>query len=153
MRRGWPLFTLMLLLTGGFALRAGDTPEQQLEHARKLREGKQPEAALAILEKLAKDSPPSQAVTVAIELARTRAQIALREDVEQRPAYLLKVRAGLTALASDPKTADPEAILEAARIDAFLGKAVAQQARLADDPRGAENLLSEADGHFTKAAK
>ena len=38
----------------------------------------------------------------------------------------------LTALIADPKTADPEAILEAARIDALLGKAIAQQARVAD---------------------
>src|SRR5438874_13571791 len=104
MRRGWPLFTLMLLLTAGFALRAGDTREQQLEQARKLRDGKQPEAALAILEKLAKDSPPALAGALAVELARTRAQLALRQEAEQRPAYLLKARAGLIALVADPKT-------------------------------------------------
>ena len=49
----------------------------------------------------------------------------------------------LRSLAQDPKTGDPAAILEAARIDVLIGRAHAQQSRLTEDPRDAGNLLSD----------
>ena len=142
MPRRLPVLTMMLLLAGGFALRAGDTPEARLEQARKLRDKREPQAALDILEQLAKNPPPSLAGALSLELAKTRAVLALQQEVERRPAYLLKARAELTAWVTDPKTADPAAVVEAARIDVLLGKATARQAALTTDPRGAENLLT-----------
>src|SRR5436309_1091504 len=129
MRRGLPLLTLTVLLAGGFAPGAEQQHQAQLEQARQLRNQKQPQDALAILQQLAKDPPESLVTVLPVELARTRVQLAMQQEIVQRPAYLLKARAELTALIKDPKTGDPAAILEAARIDVLIGTALAQQSR------------------------
>jgi hypothetical protein len=152
MKRPLALLTWMLLLPAGFAP-GGETPEAQLDRARKLREQKQYQPALDILEKLAKSPPASIASTLPLELARTRTQLALTQEIDIRAGTLSRARGDLAALLVDTKSADADAVLEAAHIDILLAKALLRTAKLAEDARAADAQLARAETHFSKGVK
>lgn len=88
-----------------------------------------------------------------VDKARALREEALKLPPEQRLGALLKARAALGDAVNQVKSADPQAVVEAARIDVLLGKASALAAQSAEDGREAENLTGQADAYLTRAIK
>jgi hypothetical protein len=154
MKRTILLLTLTCLLAGGFALRAGEPPEVQLEFARKLRDKKLPTYALAVLEKLSKKLPPGLEKILPLELARTRVMTARLQDIDQREGALRQSRDELEALAKLPGTPEgAEALFERARVAALLGQTLQQQAGRTDEPGVAAKWTAEADKLYQTASQ
>jgi hypothetical protein len=149
MPRRLRLTALTLLILPGFALAGGS----ELENARKLRADKQPQAALDILEKLAKSQPKGADKTIQLELAITRLELARLSEPEQRPAILLQAANDLTPFLQDIKNADPQVVIQAARIADWQGKTAGQMARKDSDAAFAERMRGEAIKYFKASAK
>jgi hypothetical protein len=137
----------MVVAAVRFAPGAGETPDAVLEQARKLRAQKQPQAALKLLERLADKAPTALKNVLALELARTRVQLALQQGLQLRTGLFLKARNDLAPLAGDG-----DGLLETARIDVWLARTRAQQARLKTGLEAA-SIMAKADQHFADAVK
>jgi hypothetical protein len=155
MKRAVLLSTLAVLLPLS-ALRADEPPEVQLEFARKLREKGYANLALEHLEKLQKAPPAGLDVAkLPLELARARISLARQKDPAERVSLFNKAKTDLEAfVAANPKSPEaPQVRVELARLEAYKGQALLGQALRQEDPKNAEGLKRQAEGHFIKAGE
>jgi hypothetical protein len=140
----------------GFMLPAARAEEPYLQFARKLRENGLPDIAADYLQQLStRNLPPDVTALVPLEAARARLDVAVQEgDAKKRNQQFAAARSAyesfLKANPNHPRSA--EAKLDLARLVAFQGKHLLDQARRAESKSARKDLIAQAGLLFKEAA-